>query len=121
MAPQKNVDVDVALNTIFHEMSRTMDDKIGDAVDTATKKQGVNPSTDLAPAVTLYTTTEITKRLLSKAGRSTTRWDEDRTALFERSAWTKTLAALQKDWQPYLEQKAPFEDAINKLVRDSQQ
>jgi hypothetical protein len=119
LAPQKNEDVDVALSTIFHEISHTMDGKISDAIEKESARQRVKAPDYLWHAVTLYTTCEITKRAFAGAARPTIRLDTDRFNMFERSGWQEILVALQKDWQPYLDQKDSFGSAIGKLVRDT--
>src|SRR5882724_1103105 len=75
LAPQKNEDADVALSTIFHEISHTMDGKISDAIEKESARQGVKPPNDLWHALTLYTTCEITKRVFASDNRPTARLD----------------------------------------------
>jgi hypothetical protein len=119
LAPQKNTDPVLALDTIFHEISHTMDNKIVEAIVKEADRQGVKPPEDLWHALTLYTTCEITERELASKGRPTALLDTDRANMFERNGWQSFLAALQSDWQPYLDQKVTFKHALEKLVRDT--
>jgi len=119
IAPQKNTASELALNTIFHEMSHTMDNKIQDAINKEATRQRVKPPEDLWHALTLYTTCEITKRAVAKDGRSTTSLDTDRAKMFARNGWQNILVALEKDWQPYLDKKISFDSALAGVVRDA--
>ncbi len=119
IAPQKNTDPELALNTIFHEISHTMDDRIQDAIVKEATRQRVKVPEDLWHAVTLYTTGEITGRALSNDGRPAGSLDSDRATMFDRNGWQKILTALERDWQPYLDHKVPFGAALQNLVRDT--
>jgi hypothetical protein len=119
ISPEKNSDPELALNTIFHEISHTMDNKIPEVIDKEAARQRVKPPENLWHAVTLYTTCEITKGALAKDGRPTTSLDTDRAKMFARNGWQVILAALEKDWQPYLDKKTSFNFALGNLVRDT--
>jgi hypothetical protein len=119
VAPQKNTGADIALDTIFHEISHTMDSRIRGVIDKEAIRQGVKPPQDLWHAVTLYTTCEITKHALAGDGKPTTRLDEDRAKMFERNGWQKISASLQKDWQPHLDHQVSLSQALARLVRDT--
>jgi hypothetical protein len=117
IAPQKNANSEVALNTIFHEISHTMDSQITQALDREAERQGVKPPRDLWHAVTLYTTWKIVKRELGKEGAPAYRPDVDTVRMFERNGWRTILAILEKDWQPRLDGNAAFPDALGDLVQ----
>jgi hypothetical protein len=121
IAPQKNSDADIALDTIFHEFSHTMDSQITQRFDREAERQGVKPPADLWHAATLYTTWKIVKRELGKEGQPGYRPDADGARMFERNGWNTLLSALEKDWQPYLDKQANFTDALRTLVRDAAQ
>jgi hypothetical protein len=118
IAPQQNLDSDVALNTIFHEISHTMDDQITKLVDDEASRQGVQVPPDLWHAITLYTTGVIVKReLRSPSDRAPYLPDENRVTMFARDGWPKLVTAIQKYWQPYLDGRIPLQAALHDLVR----
>ena len=120
IAPQQNVDADVALNTIFHEISHTMDDQITKLVDDEASRQGVLVPPDLWHALTLYTTGVIVKRELRQpSDRTPYLPDDNRVTMFARNGWPQLLAALQKSWQPYLDGRIPLKAAMHDLVREA--
>lgn len=119
ITPQKNTDPELALNTGFHEISHTMDGRLRESIDREAAHQRVKPPEHLWHAVTLYTTCEITKKVLARDHRPTASLDTDRTKMFERNGWNNLLVALERDWQPYLDRKASFESALATLVRET--
>jgi hypothetical protein len=119
IAPQKNADSEVALNTIFHEVSHTMDRQITQALDQEAKRQGVKLPPDLWHALTLYTTWRIVKGTLGKERGLAYRPDVDNARMFARNGWQTVLAILEKDWQPSLDGRTAFPDALRDLVHDA--
>jgi hypothetical protein len=120
MAPQKNTDRITSLNTIFHEISHTMADAaLISVINTEAARQQLRPPDDLWHAITLYTTTEITKRVLAADPSAMATLDEERTRMFERNGWHGILLALDKDWRPYLDNKVDFSSAVMEIVRDT--
>jgi len=117
VAPQKNTDSDVALNTVFHEISHTMDGQITQLLDEEARRQGVKIPPDFWHTLSLYTTGEIVKRELGRQGDPAYRPDADRIQMFKRNGWEKTLDDLEKYWQPYLDGKVPLRNALHDLVR----
>jgi hypothetical protein len=119
IAPQQNVDSDVALDTIFHEVSHTMDDQITRLVDNEGSQQGVMVPADLWHALTLYTTGVLVKRELRGSSDLTPYLpDQNRIKMFARDPWPRFLIALQKYWQPYLDGRIPQKAALHDLVRE---
>ena len=103
IAPQKNADPMIAMDTIFHEISHTMDRAINDQLYGEAERQHVDPPQQLWHALTIYTTWKLTKReLRPKPGVPYTP-DADADVRFERNGWEKLRVALDKDWQPYLD------------------
>jgi hypothetical protein len=118
IAPEGNLDSDVALNTVFHEISHTMDEQITRLVDNEASQQGVTAPPDLWHALTLYTTGVITKReLRAPLDHTPYRPDQDRVEMFARDGWPKLLTALETYWQPYLDGKIPLKTAMRNLIR----
>jgi hypothetical protein len=98
---------------IFHESSHSLDDKLSDALDAQLKsanmlfrRRGFNH------AVLFYTAGEIARRHLGDYQQVGIK-----EGILERG-WPGSVAVLQKNWQPYLDGKVKFDDAIQALVRD---
>ena len=119
IAPQKSPASELALNTILHELSHTMDSRLKDAIDQEGARQQVKAPDDLWHALTLYTSCEITKRALARDGKATIILDADRTEMFDRNGWQNIQAALGKDWQPYLDKRVSFSLALRNLLQDT--
>jgi hypothetical protein len=120
VAPQKNMDPDVALNTIYHEISHTMDERIMPLVDKEASRQGVSIPPDLWHALTLYTTGMIARReLRPPEDRRPYGPDADRVTMFERNGWREILAVLEKYWQPHLDGMVSLEKALSDVVRNA--
>jgi hypothetical protein len=114
-------DPDVAFETVFHEASHTVDDEIVKYVDREAESQHVKAPPELWHAVIFYTVGEIVRRERGKQNDPAYKTYADRAGVYNRGEWPKLHAALQRDWQPYLDGKATFEDALHKLVRDATQ
>jgi hypothetical protein len=120
LAPQKNAIQIEALNTIYHEISHTMVDmSLMDAINAKAAQKHLKPPDDLWHATTLFSTEEITKRIINADRTTDAALDADRERVFERNGWHNILVALEKDWQPYLENDVKFEVALTNLVRDA--
>ena len=120
LAPRKNAIQIEALNTIYHEISHTMVDvSLMDAINAKAAQKHLKPPDDLWHATTLYSTEEITKRIINADRTTDAALDADREQAFERNGWHNILVALEKDWQPYLENDVKFEVALTNLVRDA--
>jgi hypothetical protein len=120
LAPQKNAGRIEAVNTIYHEISHTMvDAPLIDAINEKAAQEHLRAPEDLWHAVTLYSTEEITKRIINANSTLVTSLDADRAQMFERNRWRSFLLALEKDWQPYLDKKVEFDVALTNLVRDT--
>jgi hypothetical protein len=118
IAPQSNSDPDVALDTIFHEISHTMDNDISRMINEEAKRQKVNIPSDLWHAITLYTTGEIVKRELRRQADPAYRPDVDRIAMFKRNGWERILIDLEKYWKPYLNRQISVRRALRGVIRD---
>jgi len=120
LAPQKNAGRIEALNTIYHEISHTMvDASLIDAINKKASQEHLRPPDDLWHAVTLYSTEELTKRVIHADDTIATALDTDREQMFQRNGWHKILLALEKEWQPYLDNEVGFDVAMTNLVRDT--
>jgi hypothetical protein len=102
-----------ALEIVFHEASHGISDRLEHAISAECRKQNLLlPRRDLWHAVLFYTAGEVVRRHLgdytSYAGKN---------GLWKR-AWPMYIGALEKDWQPYLDGKVPFDSAVIALVKD---
>jgi hypothetical protein len=119
LAPQKNTDPEIAMDTIFHEISHTMDRQINDALYGEAEVLHIDPPRDLWHALTIYTTWKLTRRELRPEPARTYRPDVDGAQRFQRNGWQDLLTTLDKDWLPYLEGKGALRDALRALLRDT--
>ena len=94
-----------------------MDTEIVASVEAVAARLGVTAPPDLWHALTLYTTTDITKRALGYDKTRPYRPERDRREMFVRNHWQTMLSALEEHWQPYLDGRVPYETAIEALVR----
>jgi hypothetical protein len=120
IAPLQAADRDVGFEIVFHEASHTVDDQIVKTLDAEAARQHVGIPTDLWHAVIFFTSGEVVKRELGKQGDPSYKPYAYRFDLYGKTAkWDLMRAALERDWQPYLEGKSNFETAIRDLVHDA--
>jgi hypothetical protein len=103
-----------ALETIFHEAGHSLVRKITDEMSAAEKRTGRKLAhQDLWHALMFYTTGELVKQqapdLIPYAVKYGM-WEHD---------WPGSLPVLEKDWKPFLDGKARFKDALDRIVADS--
>jgi hypothetical protein len=113
---QENQDT-AGLEIIFHEASHTMSRKIEKSLSSecAIKKKNCG---DLWHAVLFYTVGNAVKRSLPADQKSDYVPYAYSFGLYNHGMWKAYRIALEKDWQPYLDGKVEFEDAIRALVRN---
>ena len=121
IAPLKAMDPDVAFELAFHEASHTVDSQIMEALDGEAAKQHVKLPEDLWHVLIFYTTGEVVKRELRKQNDPAYKPYADHVNLYAAAGWQEIRAALERNWQPYLDGKASFETAVHDLVRDAGQ
>lgn len=98
---------------MFHEASHGISDRLEHAISAECRKQNLLlPRRDLWHAVLFYTAGEVVRRQLGDY----TPYAE-KNGLWKR-AWPMYIGALEKDWQPYLDGKIPFDSAVIALVKD---
>ena len=113
IAPLRLADPNKAFELVFHEASHTVDDQIMKRLD-----QEGKPPRDLWHVLIFYTSGELAKRELGKQNDAAYRTYAER-GLYEKAGWQKMHEALQRDWQPWLDGKTGFDDAVRALVRDT--
>jgi hypothetical protein len=109
---------DMAVETIFHEASHTVDAAIMRMIADEARRQNLRASRLLWHAVIFYTTGELVRQALGKVGDS-----HYMPYAYRFDVYAKGMAAdrpaLERDWQPWLDGKVPFEEALRGLVRDA--
>jgi len=102
-----------AVETLFHEASHAMIQKVSDAIDTELDAQKkVFKKRAFWHAVLFYTAGEIAQRHLDDYTMFGVK-----DGIFER-AWPGALPVLEKDWKPYLDGKIDLATGARRLVED---
>ena len=105
------------IETVFHEGSHLLTSRLEDALTkecTAQKKD----CADLWHAIQFYTVGAVVKAELAKRGTPNYRPYAYKFGLYDRGQWPKFRAALEKDWQPYIDGKMDFPSTLKKVVAD---
>jgi hypothetical protein len=115
-ASQRNTG-DAPLELLFHEASHasSVEAAIRTMIEDECQRQKLAVPPDLWHLTIMFTSGAIARRVLAEAGRAGYEPYADRYGQLppaERSAF-------ERDWQPYLEGKAPFQQALHDLVRDA--
>ncbi len=120
ISPQANSDPDVALDSILHEISHTMDNQITAIIDAEAARQHVQIPSDLWHAITLYTTGELVRRELGR------RRDDPSYApnaaffsMYAKGAWRTIFNDLEAHWLPYLDGKGTLSEALAAVVSNA--
>ena len=108
---------DAPLELIFHEASHTLSvgGRISAMIAEESARQKLTVPDELWHFMIMFTTGALARRELANTGRPGYASYDDRYHQIppaERSAF-------ERDWQPYLDGKAPFEQALHDLVRDA--
>jgi hypothetical protein len=77
------------------------------------------PAGSLACAHPVYDVEDCETRTRQKERGLAYRPDVDNARMFARNGWQTILAILEKDWQPSLDGRAAFADALHDIVRDA--
>ena len=108
---------DAPLELLFHEASHasSVEGSIRAMIEDECRRQKLAVSPNLWHLMIMYTSGAIARRELAETGRPgyepyVDRYDQ--LPPVERSAF-------ERDWQPYLDGKAPFQQALHDLVRDA--
>jgi hypothetical protein len=111
---------DMAFEMVFHEAShaRVVGDHLIEAIKVEAARQRVAAPRDLWHALIFYTTGEVARRELGKAGDERYKAYAYRYGVYT-SGWQPLRDALERDWQPYLDRRVTFEEALSGLVRDT--
>ncbi|HET7150403.1 MAG TPA: hypothetical protein VFI60_03255 [Candidatus Acidoferrum sp.] len=115
-----------ALEVLFHEGSHGIAEPVQDAIIRECRQRDRPIPRDLWHALVFYTTGEVIRTVLSSssvapgdkkgsASESVYNAYAIREGLYLRG-WKNYLDLLQRFWQPYLDGKATFDDAIARMV-----
>jgi hypothetical protein len=111
--------IDVGLETVFHEASHLLMDR-GDpvrlALETAAARAGYSLPRDLWHVVLFYTTGEGVRDVLEASG--TSKYTPMLSGMFDRGDWASYRGPLETAWRPYVEGKKTLPEAAAALVLD---
>jgi hypothetical protein len=112
---------DYALEILFHETSHALVDRhagaVGLAIEREAKAQKREAPERLWHMVLFYTTGEMVRRAFEHAGATGYVPYAYKYGLYERSPEAEAeRRALEAHWQPYLDGKLGFDEAIKRLV-----
>ena len=125
-----------AFEVLFHEASHGIAEPVQQAILRECRQRGKAIPRDLWPALILYTTGEVIQPLLATPGKGlqakqsstdslskgapatpgdTYEPDLIRQSLYRRG-WNDYYELLTRFWQPYIDSKSTFDDAIARMV-----
>jgi len=111
---------DMAFEIVFHEASHAhgIGDRLSAALDAAAARQIITVDRELWHVMIFYTSGELARRELGKSGDPQYKPYAYRNGVYTRG-WQRLRDALERDWQPYLDGRTSYEDALAALVRDA--
>lgn len=117
-----------ALEVLFHEGSHGIAEPVQRAIIRECRQRDKPIPRDLWHALVFYTTGEVIRTVLTSSSAPSSPGDKGnggpasgynayafREGLYQRG-WKNYLELLQRFWQPYLDGKATFDDAIARMV-----
>jgi hypothetical protein len=119
-----------ALEVLFHEASHGIAEPVEQAIIRECRQRDKAIPRDLWHALVFYTTGEVIRPIMAKAGNASARASGGdsgsaltssyrpyamREGLYQRG-WDRYLQLLTTFWQPYLENQVTFDDAIAHMV-----
>jgi hypothetical protein len=108
-----------ALEVLFHEASNGIAEPVQLAISRECRQRDKAIPRDLWHALVFYTTGEIIKPVVNAENTSANEGEYTPYAFRERlyqRGWDDYLKLLERFWQPYLDGKATFDDAIARIV-----
>lgn len=105
------------LETLFHEANHAMIRAVRKGIENECAAQGKQVPRDLWHVVLFYTTGDIVKRTLAKSGQPDYEPYAYKQGLYQRAPdWRLYQQLIEKHWQPYLDGKSDFAQAIKQMV-----
>jgi hypothetical protein len=113
----------VALEVLFHEASHSIAEPVQAAIIRECRQRDKPIPRDLWHALIFYTTGEVVRPVMNSAGAAENGGGPSadytpyavRERLYRRG-WDEYLKLLNRFWQPYLDNKVTFDDAIARMV-----
>ena len=102
---------------LFHEASHGLADPVREAIDREFIARSKPIPRDLWHALLFYTTGEVVRGMLAGSGHDSYKPYAQENHLYERD-WQTYQKALDRDWQPYIENRSDFSTAIKRLASD---
>jgi len=106
-----------ALEMLFHEASHGLADPVRTALNREFLALEKPIPRDLWHALLFYTTGEVVRKMLTGSGHDVYKPYAEQNHLFERD-WQTYQKALDRDWEPYIENRSDFPTAIKRLASD---
>jgi len=106
-----------AFEMLFHEASHGLADPVREALHREFVAQSKPIPRDLWHALLFYTTGEVVRRQLAGSGHDAYKSYAEVNHLYERD-WQTYQKALDRDWEPYIENRSDFPTAIKRLASD---
>jgi len=113
----EGADGDMGVETVFHEASHTIGPSIMRMIAAEARRQNAAQPPNLWHALIFYTTGELVRRELGKAGDAHYMPYAYRYSVYEKGMLPER-GSLEKNWQAWLDGHVPFEEALRNLVRD---
>jgi hypothetical protein len=109
---------DMGLESIFHEASHAIDASIMKSVNAECAAQNVRAPRNLWHAIIFYTTGELVRREVGKVGDAHYMPYAYRFDVYAKGM-DKERGALERHWQPFLDGKISYEEALKNVVREA--
>jgi hypothetical protein len=109
---------DSGLEILFHESSHILDWKVEDEISKICKANNLPEPAGLDHVIVFYTAGEVTRIALAKRGDSSYIPYANKYGLYTRAPhWKEYYRAVLQCWQPYLDAKVSFDNALISLVK----
>jgi hypothetical protein len=108
---------DSGLEIVFHEGAHLLTRPLQRSLSQDCQAQHADCG-DLWHAIQFFTVGEVVKQELAQAGTSGYEPYALKFGLYRRGRWSSFLPLIRKEWQPYMEGRMNFEEAIKALGSD---
>lgn len=108
-----------ALETLFHEASHALVDSLGQQLAADIRKVNKTPTFQLVHAIIFYTAGAVTSKVLERNGVRGYVPYALKNGLYTRvPVWTHYREICERDWQPYIDGKITYEEALSRIAND---